>query len=149
MQRALLATAAFFLMATTAAAQDHALVLTGIGRFAVFADAASLTPDGDGVRMRSLQINEEDMVIGDVAYAGGWSWWRFDCAAQTADRLDFASLRSDGSEGPATPDPAPAFPAAPGGDAAELMAVACGVQAAPNGLSLSEAIIRGQAALAE
>lgn len=70
MQRAFLATAAFFLLATSAMAQDHALVLTGIGRFAVFADAASLTPDGDGVRMRSLQINEEDMVIGDVAYAG-------------------------------------------------------------------------------
>ena len=88
MLRAFLATAAFFLLATSAMAQDHALVLTGVGRFAVFADAASLTPDGDGVRMRSLQINEEDMVIGDVAYAGGWSWWRFDCAAQTADRLD-------------------------------------------------------------
>ena len=48
-----------------------------------------------------------------------------------------------------TPDPAPAFPAAPGGDAAELMAVACGGQTAPQGLSLSDAIIRGQAALAE
>ena len=149
MQRAFLATAAFFLLATSAMAQDHALVLTGVGRFAIFADAASVTPDGDGVRMRSLQVSEADLVIGDIAYSGGWSWWRFDCAAQTADRLDFASLRSDGSEGPATPDPAPAFPAAPGGDAAELMAVACGGQTAPHALSLSEAIIRGQAALAE
>ena len=55
MQRAFLATAAFFLLATSASAQDHALVLTGVGRFAVFADAASVTPDGEGVPMRSLQ----------------------------------------------------------------------------------------------
>lgn len=118
-------TAALALSATTAAAQDHALVLTGVGRFAVFADAASLTPDGDGVRMRSLQVSEEDMVIGGVAYAGGWSWWRFDCAAQTADRLDFASLKADGTEGPITPENAPLYAIAPGGDAAELAAVAC------------------------
>ena len=149
MQRAFLATAAFFLLATSAMAQDHALVLTGIGRFAVFADAASLTPDGDGVRMRSLQINEEDMVIGDVAYAGGWSWWRFDCVAQTADRLDFASLRADGTEGPATPDAAPAYPAAPGGDAAELLAAACAPNKPAETLTLDEAIRRGQAALAD
>ena len=37
-------------------------------------------------------------MIGGVAYVGGWSWWRFDCAARTADRLDFASLRADGTE---------------------------------------------------
>lgn len=118
-------TAALALSATTATAQDHALVLTGVGRFAVFADAASLTPDGDGVRMRSLQVSEEDMVIGGVAYAGGWSWWRFDCVAQTADRLDFASLEADGSEGPITPENASPYAIAPGGDAAELAAVAC------------------------
>ena len=125
MKRALLATT-ISLLATTAAAQDHALVLTGVGRFAVFADSASLTPDGDGVRMRSLQISEEDMVIGGVAYSGGWSWWRFDCAAQTADRLDFASLKADGTEGPITPEAAPPYVISPGGDAAELAAVACG-----------------------
>ena len=128
MKRALLATT-ISLLATTAAAQDHALVLTGVGRFAVFADSASLTPDGDGVRMRSLQISEEDMVIGGVAYSGGWSWWRFDCAAQTADRLDFASLKADGTEGPLTPENAPPYVISPGGDAAELAAVACGAQA--------------------
>ena len=50
MQRAFLATAAFFLLATSAMAQDHALVLTGIGRFAVFADA----PDrGNALKARS------------------------------------------------------------------------------------------------
>lgn len=129
MQRAFLATAAFFLLATSAVAQDHALVLTGVGRFAIFADAASITPDGDGVRMRSLQVSEEDMAIGDVAYSGGWSWWRFDCAAQTADRLDFASLRADGVEGPITPTKSSPYAIAPGGDAAELAAVACGMEA--------------------
>ena len=128
MQRAFLAIAAFSLLATSAVAQDHALVLTGVGRFAIFADAASITPDGDGVRMRSLQVSEEDMAIGDVAYSGGWSWWRYDCAAQTADRLDFASLRADGVEGPITPTKSSPYAIAPGGDAAELAAVACGAE---------------------
>ena len=126
MQRAFLATAAFSLLATSAAAQDHSLVLTGVGRFAVFADAASITPDGDGVRMRSLQVSEEDMMIGGVAYVGGWSWWRFDCAAGTADRLDFASLRADGSEGPSTPERSPPAAIQPGQDASALAAAACG-----------------------
>ena len=145
MQRAFLATAAFFLLATSAMAQDHALVLTGIGRFAVFADAASLTPDGDGVRMRSLQINEEDLVIGGVAYAGGWSWWRFDCAAQTADRLDFASLKADGTEGPITPTKSSPYAIAPGGDAAELAAVACGAEArAIDAVSTADAVRIGR-----
>ena len=116
------------LTAPAAMAQDHALVLTGVGRFAVFADAASVTPDGDGVRMRSLQVSEADMVIGDIAYSGGWSWWRFDCAAQTADRLDFASLKADGTEGPITPTKSAPYAIAPGGDAAELAAVACGAE---------------------
>lgn len=44
-------------------------------------------------------------------------------------------------------DPAPAYPAAPGGDAAELLAVACGGTTATETLSLDEAIRRGQAAL--
>ena len=125
MKRALLTAMIAASLATTAAAQDHALVLTGAGRFAIFADVASVTPDGDGVRMRSLQVSEEDMVIGGVAYAGGWSWWRFDCAAQTADRLDFASLKADGTEGPITPTKSAPYAIAPGGDAAELAAVAC------------------------
>ena len=129
MKRALLTAMIAASLATTAAAQDHALVLTGAGRFAIFADVASVTPDGDGVRMRSLQISEEDMVIGDTAYVGGWSWWRFDCAAQTADRLDFASLKADGTEGPITPTKSAPYAIAPGGDAAELAAVACGAEA--------------------
>ena len=138
-------TAALALSATTATAQDHALVLTGVGRFAVFADAASLTPDGDGVRMRSLQVNEEDMVIGDVAYAGGWSWWRFDCVAQTADRLDFASLRADGVEGPITPTKSAPYAIAPGGDAAELAAVACATETrTADAVSAAEAVRIGR-----
>lgn len=145
MQRALIVTAAFSLLATSAVAQDHALVLTGIGRFAVFADAASVTPDGDAVRMRSLQINEEDMVIGDVAYTGGWSWWRFDCTGQTADRLDFASLRADGVEGPITPTKSAPYSIAPGGDAAELAAVACGSETrTTDAVSAAEAVRIGR-----
>ena len=137
------------MIALLLALADPQLVPTGVGRFAIYADAASIEREGDVARMRELQVTEAGFRVGDVVYVGGWSRWAFDCVAGTADRLDFASLRSDGSEGPATPDPAPAFPAAPGGDAAELMAVACGGQTAPHALSLSEAIIRGQAALAE
>ncbi|MEN5146435.1 hypothetical protein [Brevundimonas diminuta] len=107
------------------------LVPTGVGRFAVFADRASITADQDSIRIRALQISEDDMVIGDVAYTGGWTWWRFDCAGRMAERLDFASLRADGGEGPATPDDSPPMPIAPGGDADELAAVVCEGAAAP------------------
>lgn len=128
----------------------HSLTLTGVGRFAVFADTASITRDGGGVRMRSLQISEEDLVIGGVAYVGGWSWWRFDCAARTADRLDFAALRADGAEGPITPEAAPAYPIAPGGDAAELAAAACGEAVLPGGAtSATEAVSIGRARMQE
>lgn len=126
------------------------LVLTGVGRFAVFADLASITPDGDGVKMRALQVSEEDLVIGDVVYVGGWSWWRFDCAAQTVDRLDFASLRADGIEGPLTPEVAPAYAISPGGDAAELAAVACGDEAqAVDATGAEEAVRLGRERMRE
>lgn len=136
-------TLALLILSLLAAPQpttEHRLVLTGAGRFAIFADVASITPDANGVRMRSLQISEEDMVIGDTAYVGGWSWWRFDCAAQTADRLDFASLKADGTEGPITPTKSAPYAIAPGGDAAELAAVACGTEArAIDAVSTAEA----------
>lgn len=106
-------------------AGEHRLVLTGVGRFAVFADLVSLERDGDGVRMRAFQVTESDFEIAGQAYWGGWSWWRFDCAARTADRLDFAAVKAGGAEGPATPDPAPPYEAVEGGDAAELLAAAC------------------------
>src|SRR5687767_746940 len=105
--------------------QGPRLVLTGVGRFAVLADLSTISRHGDQVRMRSLQVTEEDFEAGGQTYWGGWSWWSFDCAARTADRLDFASVREGGAEGPATPDTASAYAAAPGGDAAELLAVAC------------------------
>lgn len=133
------------LLTTPQPTAEHRLVLTGVGRFAIFADVASITPDSDGVRMRSLQISEEDMIIGDAAYVGGWSWWRFDCAAQTADRLDFASLKADGTEGPITPTKSAPYPIAPGGDAAELAAVACGAEARSiDAVSTAEAVRIGR-----
>ena len=141
-------TLALLILSLLAAPQpttEHRLVLTGVGRFAIFADVASVMPDADGVRMRSLQISEEDMVIGDTAYVGGWSWWRFDCAAQTADRLDFASLKADGTEGPITPTKSAPYAVSPGGDAAELAAVACGAEARANdAVSTAEAVRIGR-----
>jgi hypothetical protein len=66
---------------------QHRLVLTGVGRFAVLADLSTISRDGDRARMRSLQVTEEDFRAGGQTYWGGWSWWAFDCAARTADRL--------------------------------------------------------------
>lgn len=125
------------------------LVLTGVGRFAVLADLSTISRDGDRVRMRSLQVTEEDFRAGGQTYWGGWSWWAFDCAARTADRLDFAAVREGGSEGPATPDDAPAYDAAPGGDAAELLAVACDPAAAgeADADTLADAVRIGRATL--
>ena len=128
---------------------DPQLVETGVGRFAIYADVASIEQEGEIAHMRELQVTEAGFKVGDVTYVGGWSRWAFDCRAKTADRLDFASLKSDGTEGPATADPAPAYAAAPGGDAAELLAVACAAERPAETLSLDEAIRRGQAALAD
>lgn len=126
------------------------LALTGIGRFAIFADISSITPDDDGVRMRALQISEDDLEIGGVTYVGGWSWWVFNCDARTADRLDFASLRADGVEGPTTPERAPPYPIAPGGDAAELAAVACRETVLPiSATTASDAVHLARARMAE
>ncbi len=126
------------------------LVLTGVGRFAVFADLSTIRPDGDGVRMRSLQVVEDRFAVGETRYWGGWSWWRFDCRARTADRLDFASVREGGAEGPATRDTQPAYDAAPGGDAAELLAVACDPSSAgeADADNLAAAVRVGRAQLA-
>lgn len=130
-------------------AGEPRLVETGVGRFAHYADVASIERQGDQARMRALQVAETGFSVGEVVYVGGWSWWAFDCAAETADRLDFASLRADGVEGPATPDNAPSYPAAPGGDAAELMALACAVASPLDTLTLDQAIRRGQTALSD
>ena len=137
------------MIALLLALADPRLVDTGVGRFALFADVASIAREGDVARMRSLQVAEQGFHVGEVLYVGGWSRWAFDCRAGTADRLDFSSLRADGVEGPATPDPAPPYDAAPGGDAAELLAVACGDVAPAHGLTVQEAVTRGQATLAD
>jgi hypothetical protein len=128
----------------------HELVLTGVGRFALFADAATIARGPDGVRMRSFQVVNEDFTVGTTRYWGGWSWWRFDCEAGTADRLDFASVVVGGAEGPVTPEGQPAFPAVPGGDAAGLMTVACG-KARPEvaATTLDAAVTLGRARMAE
>lgn len=96
------------------------------GRFTYFADLDTLSREGDIARLRSLQLADEPMVIGDKAYLGGYSWWSFDCAAQTARRLDYASLSDALVEGPVTPTRGETQELAPGGEAAELAAVACG-----------------------
>ena len=130
--------------------QTSTFVLTGTGRFAVFADTTSIQREGDLVRMRAFQVVEPSFTAGGAAYWGGWSWWAFDCAAHTADRLDFASVREGGGEGPATADDAPAYDAAPGGDAAELMQVACAVTVPVGDASTLEDAVRiGRAALIE
>ena len=136
------------MIALLLALSDPALVPTGVGRFAIYADVASIERDGDMARMRELQVTETGFKVGDVVYVGGWSRWAFDCRARTADRLDFSSLRADGTEGPATADTAPAYAAAPGGDAAELLAVACEGERPAQTLSLQDAIRQGRAALA-
>lgn len=157
MKRAILTAALLAMASTPALAQsrpehegEHRFVLTGVGRFAVLADMVTLERDGGGVRLRAFQVAEEDFHVGDQAYWGGWSWWRFDCAARTADRLDFAAVKSGGAEGPATPDPAPPYPAVPGGDAAELFTAACDPVSVGEGDadSLEEAVRVGRAVLA-
>lgn len=136
------------MIALLLALADPQLVPTGVGRFAIYADVASIERQGDTARMRALQVTEAGFRVGDAIYVGGWSRWAFDCRAMTADRLDFASLKADGAEGPATADAAPPYSAAPGGDAAELLAVACGTATVTDTISLDEAIRRGQTALA-
>lgn len=127
------------------------LVLTGVGRWAMFADAASITREGDGTRMRAFQVAETDFTAGGQAYWGGWSWWRFDCAAGTADRLDFASVAVGGQEGPAMPIDTRPQPLARGGDAAELAAVACATEPprAADAVTVEAAVTLGRARLAD
>ena len=145
------ATMAFALPAAaqTTAPVEHRFVLTGAGSFAVFADLATVQRAGDIATMRSFQVVEPGFTAGGTAYWGGWSNWSFDCKALTADRLDFASVREGGVEGPSSPDNQPAYAAAPGGDAAELLAVACGdPDRTADASTLEAAVTLGRAALA-
>jgi len=135
-----------------AQAAEVRLALTGVGRFAVFADISSIQPDGDGVRMRAFQVVEDSFAVDGTGYWGGWSWWRFDCAAHTADRLDFAAVRTGGEAGPAVADAAGPYEASPGGDAAELLAMACRPETAATAVevgSLAEAVSLGRERLAD
>ena len=137
----LLTSLALMTVAVEQAPAPVRLSLTSLGRFAVLADTASRTVEGKTVRMRALQVSEDDMVVGQKAYVGGWSWWRFDCEAGTADRLDFASLDADVVEGPATAERQPPFAISPGGDAAALAGVACGEdEAEPDATSVAAAV---------
>ena len=145
---AILITAA--LQTTAPQPDDHDLVLSSVGRFAVFADRASLERDDEVVTLRALQVVEPGFEAGGRAYAGGWSNWRFDCAARTGDRLDFASLGEDGTEGPVTPDSTPAAPVSPGGDMGDLFDIAChGAAADAEAVnSVAAAVSLGRALLA-
>lgn len=136
--------------AQTTAPAEHRFVLTGAGSFAVFADLATLQRNADTATIRSFQVVEPGFAVGSTAYWGGFSRWSFDCKAMTADRLDFASVREAGVEGPSSPDKQPAYPAAPGGDAAELLAVACGdPDRTADASTLEAAVTLGRAALAD
>ncbi len=128
----------------------HRFVFLGAGRFAQYADLASLQPEGDGGRIRVFQVVEPDFRAGGTPYWGGWSWWRFDCGANGyVDRLDFASVREGGQEGPSTPDDAPSYEAIQGGDAFELLVAACNPENyETDATTLKEAVRQGRANLA-
>lgn len=133
-----------------ASATEGRWVLTGAGRFAVFADLDSVRREGDSAWLTSFQVVEEDFRIGGRSYSGGLSHWWFDCAARMADRLDFISVNAEFGFGEGTAEPEPAYDAAPGGDAAELLAVACDPASAgeADADNLEDAVRIGRAALA-
>ncbi|CAN7387646.1 hypothetical protein [Brevundimonas sp. LjRoot202] len=131
-------------------AEPHRFVYLGSGRYAQYADLTSLTPEGSGGRIRVFQVVEPDFRAAGAGYWGGWSWWRFDCSpGGRIDRLDFAAVREGGGEGPAMVDDAPAYEAAPGGDAFEIMAAACNPEDYDtDATTLEEAVAHGRAQLA-
>ncbi|WP_312821041.1 surface-adhesin E family protein [Brevundimonas sp.] len=111
------------------------------GRFVYFADLDTISREGSGARLRSLQMSDEPMLIDGKAYIGGYSNWQFDCEARTGRREDYASLRDDGTVGPVTPIRSQPIDLAPGGEAAELAAVACGeVPQSLDATSIEEAL---------
>ena len=137
------------LLSVEPAQPPHRFVFLGAGRFAQYADLASLQPAGAGGRIRVFQVVEPGFTAGGTAYWGGWSWWRFDCDASQVDRLDFASVREGGEEGPATPDDAPPYEAAQGGDAFEMLVAACNPDDyGTDAVTLEEAVADGRANLA-
>lgn len=129
---------------------SHRFVFLGAGRFAQYADLTTLTTEAEGGRIRVFQVVEPDFRAGGAAYWGGWSWWRFDCGpAGLVDRLDFAAVREGGHEGPSTPDDGPAYAAVEGGDAFEMVVVACNPDDyVTDATTMEEAIVQGRANLA-
>lgn len=141
--------AALSLLLTAPQPDAHRFVYLGAGRFAQYADLASLEPKGSGGRIRVFQVVEPDFRAGGDAYWGGWSWWSFDCDSAQVDRLDFAAVREGGQEGPATPDAAPPYEAVLGGDAFEMLVAACNPgDYATDAVTLEEAVAQGRANLA-
>lgn len=138
------------LLAAEPAQTPHRFVFLGTGRFAQYADLASLRPEGEGGRIRVFQVVEPDFRAAGARYWGGWSWWRFDCSADgEVDRLDFAAVREGGAEGPATPDDAPPYVAVQGGDAFEMLVAACNPDDYDtDATTLDEAVTHGRAQLA-
>ena len=138
------------LLADPAEDGPHRFVFLGAGRFAQYADLASLQPEGPGGRIRVFQVVEPGFTAGGDAYWGGWSWWRFDCnAGGEVDRLDFAAVREGGEEGPATPDDAPPYEAVLGGDAFEMVVAACNPDDYDtDATTLEEAVAHGRMNLA-
>ena len=117
--------AAAALSSAPAEAQEPRLVLSGVGRFAVFVDLSTREMSGSQVRVRTLQVAEPGFEVEGQPFWGGWSWWAFDCEARTADRLDFVSVLAGGVEGPSVPEDQPPVRVSPGGDAQEILTVAC------------------------
>lgn len=139
--------------ALPAAAQDvsdaHRFVFLGAGSSAQYADLATLVSEGPGGRVRTFQVVPADFSAAGRAYWGGWSWWQFDCQSGKVDRLDFASVREGGAEGPSTPDDAPAYVAAQGGDAFEMVVAACNPDDyETDATTLKEAVRQGRLNLA-
>ncbi|MGV9008755.1 hypothetical protein [Brevundimonas sp.] len=128
----------------------HRFVFLGAGRFAQYADLASLEAQGEGGRIRVFQVVEPHFRAGGTSYWGGWSWWRFDCGARGhVDRLDFVAVREGGEEGPATLDDAPSYEAVQGGDAFEIVVAACNPgDYDTDATTLEEAVTQGRANLA-
>lgn len=58
------------MIALLLALADPQLLPTGVGRFAIYADAASIEREGDVARMRELQVTEAGFKVGDVTYVG-------------------------------------------------------------------------------
>ena len=131
----------FFAVCDTQAQEGLSLQMTGQGRFTYFAALDTISPMAANLRqLDALQLSEP-IEIGTETYIGGWSRWVFDCEARTAQRLDFSSLKADGTRGPATPTRGQAYPLVAGGDAAELAAVACGeVERRIDARTLQEAV---------